>query len=146
MLKCKTNKYDTIGLNNFELILEFISKSILENNGFSKKELLTIAKLTVVLSFDHHFRRRIFVIKKLFRICIETVFHEDNESDIIAFSEELYSLHAEEDLLNTIIDVFLPIKSSLMKKMYSYLAFKLYKSLLGITNNINAFPTDINDL
>jgi len=145
LLTCEINKCNSIQFPNFYLILEFISRSIKENNKLSKKELLTLAKSTVVLSFNNHCGQ-MNIIKKLFSICIEIAFYKNIKNDIITFSEELYSLHTEDNLLKTLVDLFLPINSKIVKRVYSYLAFKLYKSLLGLTNNINAFPTNINDL
>jgi len=78
------------------------------------------------------------VIKRLFSVCIETAL-EDNDTIIIAFAQELYSKYNKDDILNMMVDLFLPLKGEIMKKMYTYITFKLYKLLLGNTDDTSAF-------
>ncbi|CAH1724467.1 unnamed protein product [Aphis gossypii] len=139
-------EYQKIGRHNFELIINFISHSILKNNKkFSVAELLTIAKYIVTISFDHLCGQMINVIKRLFSVCIETALEEDNDTTIIAFAQELYSKYNEDDLLNMMVDLFLPLKGEIMKKIYTYITFKLYKSLLGKMDDTSAFPSSIKE-
>ncbi|XP_026818923.1 uncharacterized protein LOC113557546, partial [Rhopalosiphum maidis] len=139
-------RYQNIGRHNFELVITFISQNILKNSKkFSVAELLTIAKYMVTISFDHLLGQMINVIKRLFSVCIETALEEDNGTNIMSFAQELYSKHNEyDDVLNImIVDLFLPLSGPTMKKMYTYLTYKLYKSLLGKTDDTNAFPSSI---
>uniref|UniRef100_A0A2S2NAR2 Uncharacterized protein n=1 Tax=Schizaphis graminum TaxID=13262 RepID=A0A2S2NAR2_SCHGA len=139
-------KRQNTGRHNFELVINFISYKILKNNKkFSVAELLTIAKYIVTLSFDHLFGQMINVIKRLFSICIETALEEDNDTAIMKFAQELYSKYNKDDLLNMTVDLFLPLGGQIMKKMYTYLTYKLYKSLLGKTDDTSAFPSSIKD-
>jgi len=139
-------EYQKVGRHNFELVINFISHSILNNKKkFSGAELLTIAKYIVTISFDHLYGQMINVIKRLFSVCIETALEEDNDTTIIAFAQELYSKYNKDDLLNMMVDLFLPLKGEIMKKMYTYLTFKLYKSLLGKTDDVSAFPSSIKE-
>lgn len=137
----------SIGRHNFELVMNFLVHSILNNqNRFSNGDLLTLAKITVAIYFDYNCGQMIDVIQELFSACIEKALGaDDDDTSILAFAQELFSLYKEDDLSNIIIDLFLPIESPVMKKLYSYLTFKLFKLLLGKTNNINAFPSSIND-
>ncbi|XP_060854125.1 uncharacterized protein LOC132931987 [Rhopalosiphum padi] len=140
-LKCQN-----IGRHNFELVINFISYNILKNNKkFSVAELLTIAKYIVTISFDHLCGQMINVIKRLFSVCIETALEEDNDTAIMTFTQELYSKYNKDDLLNMVVDLFLPLTGQIMKKMYTYLTYKLYKSLLGKTDDTIAFPSSIKD-
>jgi len=84
------------------------------------------------------------VIKQLFSACIETALQENDDASIITFAQEMYSQYNTR-LLKMVVDLFLPLEGSIMKKVYTYLTFKLYKSLLEKTNNINAFPTNIKE-
>lgn len=139
-------KYENIGRHNFELVIHFITYSILKNNkNFSVDELLTIAKYIVTISFDQFCGQMINVIKRLFSACVESALEEDNVPAIMAFSQELYSKYNEDDLLNMMVGLFLPLEGQIMKKMYTYLTYKLYKSLLGQTDNTNAFPSSIKE-
>ncbi|KAL5239224.1 hypothetical protein ACI65C_006634 [Semiaphis heraclei] len=75
--------YKNIERHNFELVINFISYSILKNNkNFSVDELLTIAKYTVIIYF-HACGQMINVLKRLFSACIETALEEDNDPAII---------------------------------------------------------------
>ncbi|XP_026805075.1 uncharacterized protein LOC113548408 [Rhopalosiphum maidis] len=140
-LKCQN-----IGRHNFELVINFISYNILKNNKkFSVAELLTIAKYIVTISFDNLCGQMINVIKRLFSVCIETALKEDNDTAIMTFAQELYSKYNKDDLLNMVVDLFLPLTSQIMKKMYTYLTYKLYKSLLGKTDDTSAFPSSVKD-
>jgi hypothetical protein len=140
-LKCQK-----IGRHNFELVINFISYNILKNNKkFNVAELLTIAKYIVTISFDHLCGQMINVIKRLFSVCIETALEEDNDTAIMTFAQELYSKYNKDDLLNMVVDLFLPLTGQIMKKMYTYLTYKLYKSLLGKTDDTIAFPSSIKD-
>lgn len=126
--------------------MKFMIHNIQKNpDALSDSDLLTLAKFAVVIYFDHHCGKMINVIQRLFRTCIETAFRNGDETSIISFGQELYSNNAEKDVSHLVIDLFLPIESNLMEKLYSYLTFKLYKSLLGKTNNINPFSSTIND-
>jgi len=125
--------------------MNFISYIILKNNKkFSEDELLTLAQYVAKIFFDHHCGQMINVIKKLFRACIETALQEDDDTSIIAFAQRLYSQY-NYTLLKMVVDLFLPLEGKIMKKIYTYLTFKLYKSLLERTNNISAFPSNINE-
>lgn len=146
LIKCPINEHDIIKRHNFELVFQFLSFTVSNsNNKFSDDDLLTLAKFVVIISFDYYCENMLNVIKTLFSICIERTLHENNETAIIAFVEEIISRHEEEVLLRMVINLFLPIEGRVMKKMYCYLTFKLFKSFLKQTNNINAFPTSIND-
>jgi len=137
--------FKNIGRHNFELVINIISHSILKNNQkFSVDELLTISKYIVKIYF-HLCGEMINVLKRLFSACIETALEEDNDPAIIAFVEELYSEHNEDDLLNMTVSLFLPLEGQIMKKMYTYLTYKLYMSLLGKTDNNNTFPSSIKE-
>jgi len=145
LIEYQIKDYKNIERHNFELIINFISYSILKNNKkFSVKELLTIAKHTVTIYF-HLCGQMINVLKKLFNVCIKTALEETNSLAIVEFAQELYSEHNEDNLLNMTIDLFLPLEGQTMKKMYSYLTYKLYKSLLGKTDNKNIFPSNIKE-
>jgi len=122
--------------------MNFIYYNILKNNKtFNDDELLTLAQYIVTISFDHHCGQMINVIKKMFSACIETAFQEDDDTSIIIFAQGLYSQY-NNALLKMVVDLFLPLEGNIMKKMYTYLTFKLYKSLLEKTNNISAFPSN----
>jgi len=137
--------FKNIGRHNFELVINFISYSILKNNKkFSVDELLKIAKYIVTIYF-HLCGQMINVLKRLFSACIETALEGDNDPAIIAFVEELYSEHNEDNLLIMAVDLFLPLEGQIMKKMYTYLTYKLYMSLLGKTDNNNIFPSSIKE-
>jgi len=62
---------------------------------------------------------------KIFSACIETALEEDNAPIIMNFVQELYSKHNYDDLLNIIVDLFLPLKGKIMKIMYTYTMYKL---------------------
>ncbi|CAI6345314.1 unnamed protein product [Macrosiphum euphorbiae] len=144
-LEYQMKDFKNIGRHNFELVINFISFSILKNNKkFSVDELLKIAKYIVTIYF-HLCGQMINVLKRLFSACIETSLEEDNDPAIIAFVEELYSEHNEDDLLIMAVDLFLPLEGQIMKKMYTYLTYKLYMSLLGKTDNNNIFPSSIKE-
>lgn len=144
--KCQVYGDGKIGRHNFELVLRFIWTSILRNNhGFSKDDMLKLAKFTVTLSFDYHCGQMINVIKYLFCTLIETALHENDDTDVIAFAQELFSQHEEGFILKKISDLFLPLHGNVMKTIYTYLTYKLFKTLLGKTNNTNVFPTHIKD-
>lgn len=144
-LKCQVNNSEKIGRPNFELVINFVICSIQKNNILSNNDLLTLAKYIVTVYFDHHCGQMINVIKKLFSTCIETVFYNADEIAIISFSQEFYSNYLEKDLLKMVVDLFLPFEGCTMEKIYSYITYKLYKSLLGKTNNMSPFPSSIND-
>lgn len=143
--KCLVNDYGKINRHNFELVINFISHNILINEGLNSDDLLTLAKIAITISFDHHCGQMLSAIKNLFSICLNKVLREDDGIGIISFAQELYSTYKKSDLLRIVIDLFLPLENQVMKKIYSYLTFKLYKSLLGKTNNINPYPSSIND-
>jgi len=84
------------------------------------------------------------VIKRLFSACIETALQENDDTSIIAFAQGLYSQYNYK-LLKMVVDLFLPLEGNTMKKIYTYLTFKLFKSLLEKTNNIRSFPSNINE-
>jgi len=71
--------------------------------------------------------------------------YQDNETAIVEFAQELYSKHTRDDLQNIIVNLFLPLKGPVTRKMYTYLTFKLYNLFLGETNNVNSFPVN-NDI
>jgi len=145
LLKCQINYCEKIGRHNFELVINFISYKILKNNKeFSDDELLTLAQYIVKISFDNHCGQMINVIKRLFSACIETALQENDDTSIIAFAQGLYSQYNYK-LLKMVVDLFLPLEGNTMKKMYTYLTFKLFKSLLEKTNDIRSFPSNINE-
>ncbi|VVC34073.1 Hypothetical protein CINCED_3A000319 [Cinara cedri] len=147
LLKCQIiNKHGLINHHNFALVFQFFSLSVLKsNNVFSNDDLLTIAKFVVIISLDYYCGQMLNPIKTLFSICVEKGLHEDNDTGIIAFAEEMISRHNEEIVLKMVVDLFLPIEGHVMKKMYCYLTFKFFKSFLKQTKNKNPFPTSIND-
>lgn len=144
-LEYQIKDYKNIERHNFELVIDFISNSILKNNKqFSVDELLTIANYTITICI-HLCGQMINVVQRLFSTCIETALEEDNSPAIVAFVEQLYSKHDEDDLLNITVELFLPLNGQTMKKMYTCLTYKLYKSLLGKTENKDSFPSSINE-
>jgi len=145
VLKCQINDdcKNKIELFNFELVINYISCIVLkENNGLSNTELLTLAKFTVIMSLDYYCKQKINILKKLFNNCTRKALN-DNKPAIIQFIQELYAKHTKDDLQNIIVSLFLPIGSTVMKNMYSYLTLKLFNSFVGENTDINAFPTDI---
>ncbi|XP_022178168.1 uncharacterized protein LOC111039145 [Myzus persicae] len=145
-LEYQIKDYKNIRRHNFELVINFISYCILKNNKkYSVEELLTIAKYTVMIYFHMCGQLMINVLQSLFTACINTALKEDNDHAIIAFAQELYSEHNEDDLLNMIVDLFLPLEGPIMKKMYTYITYKLFKSLLGKTDNEDTFPSSIKE-
>lgn len=116
--------------HNFEFVMDFTIQSILRDNKFSKNDLLTLANFAIAIYFDHDCKQMSHIIKELFSTCIETALLEDNETDIIIFAQELYSKH-ETHLVKITRDLFFPVEGQIMRKIYSYLTFKLYKSLTG---------------
>jgi len=125
--------------------MSFISYIVLKNNKtFSEDELLTLAQYVAKIFFDQHCGQMINVIKKLFNACIETALKKDDDTSIITFAQKLYSQY-NYTLLKMVVDLFLPLQGNIVKKVYTYLTFKLYKSLLERTNNISAFPSSINE-
>jgi len=144
-LEYQIKDYKNIRRHNFELVINFISYCVLKNNKkYSVEELLTIAKYTVTIYF-HLCGQMINKLQSLFTACIKTALKEDNEPAIIAFAQELYSEHNEDDLLNMIVDLFLPLEGPIMEKMYTYLTYKLFKSLLGKTDNKDTYPSSIKE-
>lgn len=140
----KNNK--NIGRHNFELVINFTTYSILKNSEkFSIVELLTLAKYIVTISLDCFCGQMINVIKRLFSACIETALKEDNGSTLLAFAEELFSKYNEDNLLKMTVDLFLPLEGKITKTIYTYLTFKLYKSLLGKMDDTSAFPSSIKE-
>lgn len=130
--------------HNFELVMNFLSHSVMnEHNEFSNNDLLTLAKLTLTIYFDCHYGEMIDAIQELFSACIEKAFHYDDDSAVITFGQELYSQLKNDNLSNMIIDLFLPLKGdhTVMKKLYSYLTFKFYLSLLD-KNSKEVFPSN----
>jgi len=137
-------EYQKVGRHNFELVINFISYNILKNDKkFSVAQLLEIANFIIAISFDHPFGQMINVIKMLFSACIETVLEEDNDNTIVAVAQDLFLKYNEDDLLNMTADLFLPLKGQIMKKMYTYLTYKLFKSLLQKTDDTSTFPSCI---
>jgi len=125
--------------------MHFISYNIKKNNKtFSEDELLTLAQYIAKLFFDQHCGQMINVIKEVFSACIETALQEDDDASIITFAQELYSQYNTK-LLKMVVDLFLPLEGNIMKKLYAYLTFKLYKSLLERTNDLSSFPTNIKE-
>ncbi|XP_022176748.1 uncharacterized protein LOC111038114 [Myzus persicae] len=137
--------YKNIALHNFKFVMDFISFCILKTyNDYSFDELLKIAKYTVTIYF--HLSGRMFnALQTLFSTCIETAIEEDDDLTIMAFAEELYSEHNEDELIIMMVDLFLPFDGEICKKMYTYLTYKLFKLLLGKTDITNTFPSSIND-
>jgi len=125
--------------------MKFISYIVLKNNNkFSEDQLLTLAHYVAKISFDQHCGQMISVIKTLFSACIETALQEDDDTSIISFAQGFYSQYNYK-LLKMVVNLFLPLQGNIIKKVYTYLTFKLYKSLLERTNNISAFPSSINE-
>ncbi|XP_015373738.1 PREDICTED: uncharacterized protein LOC107168745 [Diuraphis noxia] len=144
-IEYQVKDYNNIERHNFELIINFISHCVLKNNKkFSVEELLIIAKHTVTIYF-HLCRQMINVLKRLFSACIKTALEETNSLAIMKFAQELYSEYNKNDLLNMTVDLFLPLEGKIMEKIYSYLTHKLYKSLLGKTDNENTLPSSIRE-
>jgi hypothetical protein len=85
------------------------------------------------------------VIKQLFCACIEKTLRENDEIAITSFADDLYSKYTKTQLLK-MINLFLPLDNygQTMKIIYKYITFKLLKSLLGISDDKNVFPT-LND-
>lgn len=138
--KHKINDNQQVGRHNFEFVIKFIIQSILRNNKFKKNDLLILAKFAVAIYFDHHCGHMFNVIKKLFSTCIEKALPK-KETDITIYAQELYSKY-EVHLLKMTSDLFLPLESQIMKKIYAYLTFKIYKSLTGKVDSIIEFPSN----
>lgn len=128
------------GRHNFEFVMNFIIQSILRNNKFSNKDLLTLAAFATAIYLDHDCRQVINVTKQLFVTCIEKALHENDETDIIKYAQEFYSKY-EARLVKLIRDLFFPVESQVMKKIYTYLTFKIYKSLTGKVDSIIDCPS-----
>jgi len=139
-------KYQKVKRHNFELVIHFIRYNILKNDKkFSVAQLLEIANFSVTISFDPLLGQMINVIRILFSACIETALEEDNDNTIIAVAEDIYLKYNKDDLLNMTVDLFLPLKGQIMKKMYTYLTYKLFKSLLEKTDDTSTFPSCIKE-
>lgn len=134
-----------IGWHNFEFVMTYISHCINNKLLFSHSDLLTLAKFIVTIAFDSHCGEMTFAMKEVFNYCIEKTLSADNDDSIIAFAEELYSKYTEDELMKIVVCLFLPLEGHTMTKMYCYLSFKLFKSFIGCTNNVNEFPSTIND-
>ncbi|VVC34833.1 Hypothetical protein CINCED_3A013951 [Cinara cedri] len=147
LLKCQINDNINIKRYNFELILDFFSHTILRNNeGFSKNDMLILAKLTVAISQDYYCGQIINSIKQLFSACVVKALHEDSEFEIKTFAQELYLQYEKDDLLQIVVVLFLPLEGPVLKKIYSYLTYKLFNLLLAKSDNIiKSFPSSIND-
>lgn len=144
--KSSNSDYNKVGRHNFDLVLRFLTHSVQKmTNGFRNNELLTLANFVINIYFDPHCGQMINVIKKLFSACIETVMRKKNPRAITLFAQELYSNHSTENLSKMVVDLFVPIEGDIMKKIYSYLTYALFKSYLGMTNKRKAFPSNIND-
>ncbi|XP_025419913.1 uncharacterized protein LOC112690180 isoform X2 [Sipha flava] len=146
LLKCEINNDNKIGQHNFELVMKFITHNVLKtNNGLTDNDLLKLANISVTISFDRYCRRMINVIKQLFCACIEKTLRENDEIAITSFADDLYSKYTKTQLLK-MINLFLPLDNygQTMKIIYKYITFKLLKSLLGISDDKNVFPT-LND-
>lgn len=142
LLKCEINNFKKIGQHNFELVMKFISHNVLKtNNGFTSNDLLTLANIVVTISFDHHYRLMINVIKQLFSDCIKKAFHKKDDAAIISFSDDFYSKYTEAQMLKIINFLPLDDHDNTMKTIYKYITFKLLNSLLGITYNKNVLPS-----
>lgn len=107
--------------------------------------MLILAKFAVTIFLDYHCGQMVNVIKTLFCSCIETALVHNDETSIISFGQELYSHHVEKNLLKIVVDLFLPMNGLALKKLYTYLTYKLYKSFLGKAYDLNSFPSGIND-
>ncbi|CAH1731762.1 unnamed protein product [Aphis gossypii] len=139
-------EFQKVKRHNFELVINFIRYNILKNDKkFSVAQLLEIANFIVTIYFDPLFGQMINVIKILFSACIETALEEDNDNTIIAVAQDIYSKYNKDDLLNMTVDLFLPLKGQIMKKMYTYLTYKLFKSLLEKTDDMSSFPSCIKE-
>jgi len=138
--------YQKVERHNFQLVINFIWYNILKNDKkFSVAQLLEIANFMFTISFDCLFGQMINVIRRLFNACIETAIEEDNDNAIIAVAQDIYLKYNEDDLLNMTVDFFLPLKGQTMKKMYTYLTYKLFKSLLKKTDDTSTFPSCIKE-
>lgn len=144
LLKSQINDCKNFKRHNFELVMNFISYNIKKNKTFSEGELLTLAQYIAKISFDQYCGQMINVIQQLFSACIETALQDDDDASIITFAQGLYSQYNTK-LLKMVVDLFLPLEGKIMKKVYTYITFKLYKSLLERTNNTSAFPTNIKE-
>lgn len=130
MSAVQKNDSRVIGWCNFELTINFITNSVLRKpNYFSTADMLTLAKYSITISFDYHFKQMINAIKHLFNSCIENALGEDTDS--IDFSQYLYASYTIDDLEIIIANLFLPLESSLVNKIYSCLTYKLYSLFLG---------------
>ncbi|XP_050522515.1 uncharacterized protein LOC126895077 [Daktulosphaira vitifoliae] len=144
-LKSTISNHENFRRHNFELVMTLIALNITKkNHSLSNEDLLNLAKYTVTISFDHFCGQMINIIKTIFTVCIETAFNVDDETGITAYAQDLYSLHKKSDLLKILVDLFLPLEGHSMKKIYTYITFKLYKHFLEKTN-INSFPSSFKD-
>lgn len=105
--------------------MNFVRQSILSNNKLSDGDLLILAKFAIYFSTANYCRQMINITKQLFTTCITTAVHEDNDTAITLYVQELYSSYEEDCLLKITVDLFLPLEGQLMKKMYTCLTFKL---------------------
>lgn len=146
MIKHPINDNPKIGQHNFELIMNFISHCVSKNNnGYSNNDLLILAKFIFIVFWDHHYGKIITVIKKLFCTCLETALNAGDETAIIEFADELYSKYPRKNISKLIVYLVLPLEGPVMEKMYTYLTFKSFRSLLKLANNIQLFPSSIKD-
>jgi len=104
---CQIKGKGKIEYDNFIVILEYLSYSILRNNKFSNDELLTIAKFTATISHDSYYKQMINVVQNLFSVCIEEALHAKDNDSIIMFAEELYSQYTDNDIMIILIKLFL---------------------------------------
>lgn len=145
LLKFETTHEKQIKQHNFELVINLISYYVRNAcDGFSISDLLTLAKLCAALFLDHQCRKMIHVIQQIFSDCIEKAFNENDETAIISFFNDLFTIYWDKDLFylpKIIVDLYFPIQSSSMKKLYAYSTYKLFKTFLNITDNTVLFPS-----
>lgn len=120
--------------------MSFITESILKNNKFSNDDLLTLAQFAIALYIKFDCRHMNNVLQQLFSTCIEKALHEHNESDITKYAQELYSKY-EAHLVNLIRDLFFSPETQIMRKIYTYLTFKLYRSFCGKVDDVIKYPS-----
>lgn len=144
----ETKENQAIKCHNYELVLRYLCYCVLKKpNEYNGTDLLTLAKYCVNLYLYPGCRPVTNIVKKVFSNCVKTAeYKAELTSFIERFVQELFSFCSIEDLLKIVVDLFLPIDSPVMEKMYSYLAYALFQSLIGKKNDNGnlEFPTDIN--
>lgn len=123
--------------HNFELVMNLLHRYVKEM-CYTSKDLLIFAKFCVAMLFDHDCRKMkmMDMLKQLFTDCIDKALYPKQHTDIISFCNDLFSTYSQVELSKIITDLFLPLKNSTLKVVYTFLTYKLYYSLLEKPNDL----------